>query len=73
MSIGDAWKEGMGHLDKEGAFKLLDAYYEAGGNFIDTANNYQNEQSEKWIGEWVTARKNRDLLVLGELAILPCN
>ena len=27
-------------------------------------NNYQNEQSEKWIGEWIQARKNRDLLVL---------
>jgi aryl-alcohol dehydrogenase-like predicted oxidoreductase len=43
MSIGDAWKGFMGHLDKEGAFKLMDAYYDAGGNFIDTANNYQNE------------------------------
>jgi hypothetical protein len=31
MSIGEAWKEFMGHLDKEGAFKLLDAFYEAGG------------------------------------------
>lgn len=37
MSIGDAWK-GMGAMDKEGSFKLLDAFYEAGGNFIDTAN-----------------------------------
>jgi hypothetical protein len=31
MSIGEAWKEFMGHLDKEGAFKLLDAFYDAGG------------------------------------------
>ena len=39
MSIGDAWQGiGMGAMDKEGSFKLLDAYYEAGGNFIDTAN-----------------------------------
>ena len=41
MSIGDAWKGFMGAMDKEQSFKLLDAYYEAGGNFIDTANNYQ--------------------------------
>jgi aryl-alcohol dehydrogenase-like predicted oxidoreductase len=34
------------------------------GNFIDTANNYQDEQSEKWIGEWMAARKNRDQLVI---------
>ena len=40
MSIGDQWaKFGMGAMDKESSFKLLDAFYEAGGNFIDTANN----------------------------------
>jgi Aldo/keto reductase family len=43
MSIGEAWKEFMGSMDKEASFKLLDAFYDAGGNFIDTANNYQNE------------------------------
>lgn len=37
MSIGDKWK-GMGAMNKESSFKLLDAYYEKGGNFIDTAN-----------------------------------
>merc|ERR1712000_34598 len=51
-------------MSKEQSFKLLDAFYEAGGNFIDTANNYQNEQSEKWIGEWMTTKKNRDLMVI---------
>ena len=54
----------MGKMDKEKAFELLDAYFEAGGNFIDTANAYQNEQSEKWIGEWMKARGNRDQLVI---------
>lgn len=40
MNIGDQWEQfGMGAMDKESSFKLLDAYYEAGGNFIDTANN----------------------------------
>lgn len=39
MSIGDKWaKYGMGAMDKEASFKLLDAYFDAGGNFIDTAN-----------------------------------
>ena len=64
MSIGDAWNGFMGSMNKDASIKLLDAYVEAGGNFIDTANNYQNEQSEEWIGEWMTARKNRDQLVL---------
>ena len=31
----------MGSMNKEQSFKLLDAFVEAGGNFIDTANNYQ--------------------------------
>ncbi len=40
MSIGDKWEPyGMGAMDKDSSFKLLDAFYEAGGNFIDTANN----------------------------------
>lgn len=40
MSVGDQWANlGMGSMDKESSFKLLDAYYDAGGNFIDTANN----------------------------------
>lgn len=40
MSIGDQWaKFGMGAMGKESSFKLLDAYYKAGGNFIDTANS----------------------------------
>jgi len=40
MSVGDKWADlGLGSLDKEGSFKLLDAYYDNGGNFIDTAGN----------------------------------
>ncbi|RJE18578.1 norsolorinic acid reductase [Aspergillus sclerotialis] len=64
MSIGDKWNDFMGSMDKEASFKLLDAFFEAGGNFIDTANNYQHEQSEQWLGEWMASRKNRDQIVL---------
>ena len=40
MSIGDKWDAfGMGSMDKERSLKLLDAFYEAGSNPIDTANN----------------------------------
>ena len=40
MNIGDKWEKiGFGAMDKASSFKLLDAFYEAGGNFIDTANN----------------------------------
>ncbi|GAA5824724.1 hypothetical protein JCM3770_003082 [Rhodotorula araucariae] len=64
MSIGQAWEEFMGTMTKEESFKLLDAYLEAGGNFIDTANNYQNEESEAWIGEWAESRGVRDRIVI---------
>jgi aryl-alcohol dehydrogenase-like predicted oxidoreductase len=64
MSIGNAWSHFMGSMDKDASFKLLDAFVEAGGNFIDTSNNYQAEQSETWIGEWMAQRKNRDQIVL---------
>jgi aryl-alcohol dehydrogenase-like predicted oxidoreductase len=64
MSVGSSWNSFMGSMDKEQSFKLLDAYYESGGNFIDTANNYQNEQSETWIGEWMKERGNRDHIVI---------
>ncbi|MCB5492089.1 aldo/keto reductase, partial [Erysipelatoclostridium ramosum] len=43
-SLGDAWSAFMGSMNKEQAFELLDAFYEAGGNCIDTANSYQNEE-----------------------------
>ncbi|KIJ47162.1 hypothetical protein M422DRAFT_28848 [Sphaerobolus stellatus SS14] len=65
MSIGDKWAvAGMGAMDKESSFKLLDAFFEAGGNFIDTANNYQDESSEEFIGEWAENRGIRDQLVI---------
>lgn len=51
-------------MNKENSFKLLDAFVEYGGNFIDTANGYQNEESETWIGEWMAERKNRDQLII---------
>ncbi|KAF7345269.1 Aldo/keto reductase [Mycena sanguinolenta] len=65
MSIGDKWGAmGMGAMDKESSFKLLDAYFDKGGNFIDTANNYQDESSESFIGEWAEQRGIRDQLVI---------
>ena len=53
------------------AFRLLDAYVEKGGRFLDTAHNYGDwvqdaprSASEKTIGAWMRARKNRDGIVL---------
>ncbi|KAI9749882.1 MAG: hypothetical protein M4579_006702 [Chaenotheca gracillima] len=65
MNFGTAWEGFMGSVGgKKGTFEILDYFYEQGGNFIDTANNYQEEQSEQWLGEWMAERKNRDEIVL---------
>jgi aryl-alcohol dehydrogenase-like predicted oxidoreductase len=53
--------------DRDASFAVLDAYVEAGGNFIDTADTYMRPNmgiSETIIGEWMAARGNRDTLVL---------
>ncbi|OZJ01587.1 hypothetical protein BZG36_05543 [Bifiguratus adelaidae] len=46
MSIDEAYQSFLGAVNKEQAFELVDIYYKVGGNVIDTANNYQDEQSE---------------------------
>ena len=64
MNFGDADKERMGECNKETAFEILDTFKKLGGNFVDTANGYQHGQSEEWVGEWLTTRKNRDEMVI---------
>ena len=52
--------------DKEASYRILDRYVEAGGSFLDTANNYATwvpgyvgGESETLLGEWMRERKNR--------------
>ncbi|WWC92523.1 uncharacterized protein L201_007482 [Kwoniella dendrophila CBS 6074] len=65
MSIGDQWTGFMGSgMNYDESEKFLDYFYEAGGNFIDTANFYQDEQSEMIIGDWMEKRGIRDEMVI---------
>ncbi|KAL2820691.1 NADP-dependent oxidoreductase domain-containing protein [Aspergillus granulosus] len=64
MTFGTASAERYGECSKETAFEILDYFFSQGGNFIDTANGYREEQSEIWLGEWLASRKNRDQIVL---------
>ena len=57
--------------DEEASFAVLDAYVEAGGNFIDTATVYSTwvpgnvgGESEAIIGRWLASRGRPDDLVL---------
>ena len=57
-------------IDEERSFEVLDAYFAAGGNFIDTADTYGRRgpegpgASERIVGRWIAARGNREQLVL---------
>jgi len=64
MNFGDAWKSVMGECDQKTSEEILDYFYDNGGNFIDTANSYQHEESEIWIGEWMKKRDIRDQIIL---------
>ncbi|MGB6449882.1 MAG: aldo/keto reductase, partial [Steroidobacteraceae bacterium] len=59
MTFGDDWGWGAG---TEAAKVIYDAYREAGGNFIDTANLYTNGTSERLLGEFMQG--HRESLVL---------
>lgn len=55
----------------EDAYAVLDGYREAGGNFVDTANNYAfwaeggtGDESETLVGRWLADRRARDEVVL---------
>jgi aryl-alcohol dehydrogenase (NADP+) len=57
--------------DEQESFAVLDAYVAAGGNFVDTADSYSawipgnsGGESETIIGNWMTARGNRDAIVV---------
>jgi aryl-alcohol dehydrogenase-like predicted oxidoreductase len=62
ISLGNSWSKLFGR--SEDPFALLDAYYELSGNFIDTANTYNSEESEKLIGEWMEENRVRDQIVV---------
>ncbi|MDN0196486.1 aldo/keto reductase [Streptomyces sp. S.PNR 29] len=59
MTIGDDWGWGA---DKETSARIVDAYAEAGGNFVDTANNYTDGSSERILGELLEGRRDEFVL-----------
>jgi len=58
-------------LDEKKSFEILDAFVEAGFNFIDTADMYSywvdggdGGQSETIIGKWMKERGNREQMII---------
>jgi aryl-alcohol dehydrogenase-like predicted oxidoreductase len=57
--------------DREASERVLDAFVDAGGNHIDTADSYsawvpgnRGGESETILGEWMRSRRNRHSLVI---------
>ena len=59
MTFGDDWGWGAA---KDEARKVYDAFREAGGNFIDTANFYTNGTSESFLGEFMEGHRQSVVL-----------
>ena len=59
MTFGDDWGWGA---NKDESRAMFDAFLEAGGNFIDTANVYTNGSSETMLGEFIQAERERIVL-----------
>ena len=53
---------GLGHATLPAPRRSWRAYTEAGGNFLDTANIYQDEASETILGELVEEDRDRYVL-----------
>ena len=59
MTFGEDWGWGS---SKDESRQILDAFFEAGGNFIDTANVYTNGTSESLLGEFLKGDRDRAVL-----------
>ena len=63
-----------GQCDEADAHALLDTFYQAGGNFIDTADVYQFGLSESIIGNWLVKHPElRSRIVLATKVTGPCS
>ncbi|MDN3581504.1 aldo/keto reductase [Mucilaginibacter flavus] len=61
-TMGFGTEAGWG-ADKQTSFDIMDAYANAGGNFLDTANMYKLGTSERIIGDYLS-HHDRDYFVL---------
>jgi aryl-alcohol dehydrogenase-like predicted oxidoreductase len=68
MNFGTAGY-GVGSCDQPEAARIVEAYLDAGGNIIDTADGYTGGQSEQFVGTAI--RGKRDRVVLATKAFLP--
>ena len=56
MSFGTQWGFGA---DEAESHRVLSAYADAGGNFLDTANKYHGGETEEIVGRWLAGKRDR--------------
>jgi aryl-alcohol dehydrogenase-like predicted oxidoreductase len=59
MTFGSDWGWGAEQAECQ---RIFEAYVAAGGNFIDTANNYTNGSSERIVGELIATEREQFVL-----------
>lgn len=65
--FGKETEEGHVEIGEERAHELLDAYENAGGRYIDTADVYGGGQAEEWIGDWLAERERERFTVASKI------
>jgi aryl-alcohol dehydrogenase-like predicted oxidoreductase len=56
MTFGESWGWGA---SRDESRRIFDAYVQAGGNFVDTACNYTDGESERLVGELIEPQRER--------------
>jgi aryl-alcohol dehydrogenase-like predicted oxidoreductase len=72
MTFGEAWKDWGLATSKEESRKIFDGFAEAGGNFIDTANKYNEGASESLLGEFIESDRDHFVVARSTLASGEC-
>ena len=58
MTFGDIWQDWRLATSNDEYRKIFDGFAEAGGNFIDTANKYNEGKSESLLGEFIESDRD---------------
>lgn len=59
--------------DEPTAHALADCFVDAGGNFFDTSNTYNEGESERILGTWLKSRGNRQRYVIASKVFFPAD
>lgn len=65
--FGRETEDGTVEIPEQRAYELLDAYADAGGRYIDTADVYGRGDCERWIGNWLEGRNREEFVIASKI------